>query len=88
MKNKLTIDDVKGVITQEEYVFKGTLTLCILTLKNGFFVTGESGCLDINNYDKEIGKKIAFECALNKIWELEGYLLKQRLFESATDWRQ
>ena len=49
MKNKLTIDDVKGVITQEEYVFKGTLTLCILTLKNGFFVTGESGCLDINN---------------------------------------
>lgn len=88
MKNKLTIDETKGVIAQEEYVFKGTLTLCILTLKNGFFVTGESACLDISNYDQEIGKKIAFERALNKIWELEGYLLKQRLFESTTDWRR
>lgn len=88
MKNKLTIDEIKGVIAQEEYVFKGTLTLCILTLKNGFFVTGESACLDISNYDQEIGKKIAFERALNKIWELEGYLLKQRLFESTTDWRR
>lgn len=88
MKNKLTIDEIKGVITQEEYVFKGTLTLCILTLKNGFFVTGESACLDISNYDQETGKKIAFERALTKIWELEGYLLKQRLFESTTDWRR
>lgn len=88
MKNKLTIDEIKGVIAQEEYVFKGTLTLCILTLKNGFFVTGESACFDISNYDQETGKKIAFERALNKIWELEGYLLKQRLFESTTDWRR
>ena len=88
MKNKLTIDEIKGVIAQEEYVFKGTLTLCILTLKNGFFVTGESACLDISNYDQNTGKKIAFERALNKIWELEGYLVKQRLFESTTDWRR
>lgn len=83
MKNKLTIDDVKGVICNEEYVFKDTLTLCMLTLKNGFIVTGESACLDVSHYDKEIGKQIAFECALNKIWELEGYLLKQRLFEAS-----
>ena len=58
------------------------LTFCVITLKNGFTVTGESACVSPENFDAEIGKKIAYDNARNKIWQLEGYLLKQKLFES------
>jgi hypothetical protein len=57
-----------------------TLTLCILVLKNGFTVTGESACASPENFDKELGRRIAREHAVEKIWPLEGYLLKQSLF--------
>lgn len=55
------------------------LTFCVLTLKNGFTVTGESACASPENFDPEIGRKIARENAVNKIWPLEGYLLKEAL---------
>ncbi|EMH0084783.1 hypothetical protein RGF86_001075 [Proteus mirabilis] len=57
------------------------LTFCVLVLKNGFTVTGESACASPENFDAEIGRKIARENAINKIWMLEGYLLKQKLSE-------
>lgn len=56
-----------------------TLTFCILTLENGFTVTGESACASPENFDVEIGKKIAYDNAREKIWLLEGYLLKEKL---------
>lgn len=56
------------------------LTFCVLVLKNGFTVTGESACASPENFDPEIGMKIAFENAVNKIWMLEGYLLKEKLW--------
>lgn len=55
------------------------LTFCVITLKNGFTVTGESACASPENFDAEIGRKIARQNAVNKIWQLEGYLLKQEL---------
>jgi len=61
----------------------GLLTFCVLVLKNGFTVTGESACASPENFDPEIGRKIARDNAKNKIWLLEGYLLKQKLHESA-----
>lgn len=57
------------------------LTFCVLKLKNGFTVTGESACASPENFDPEIGQKIARANAVQKIWPLEGYLLKQRLSE-------
>lgn len=57
-----------------------TLTFCVLVLENGFTVTGESACASPENFDAEIGRKIAFENARNKIWQLEGYLLKEQLY--------
>jgi len=56
-----------------------TLTFCILTLENGFTVTGESACASPENFDAEIGKKISYQNAREKIWLLEGYLLKEKL---------
>jgi hypothetical protein len=58
------------------------LTFCVLVLRNGFTVTGESACASPENFNAEIGRKIARENARNKIWPLEGYLLKQKLSES------
>lgn len=55
------------------------LTICILVLKNGYIVTGESACASPENYDAEIGRKIARDNARNKIWALEGYLLRSHL---------
>jgi hypothetical protein len=59
------------------------LTICVLVLKNGFTVTGESACASPENFDRELGLKIARQNAVNKIWALEGYLLKQKLADAA-----
>jgi hypothetical protein len=62
------------------YVFPGTtLTVCALTLSNGFIATGTSAAASPENFDEEIGRTIAFKNAREKIWELEGYLLREKL---------
>lgn len=75
---------IDAAIKGEQYhVFEGScLTVCCLTLQNGFTITGESACASPENFDAEIGRKIARENARNKIWALEGYLLKERLFQA------
>lgn len=55
------------------------LTFCVLVLKNGFTVTGESACASPENFDAELGRKIARQNAVAKIWPLMGYALKERL---------
>ena len=57
----------------------GLLTFCVLVLRNGFTVTGESACASPENFDAEIGRKIARQNAINKVWPLMGYALKERL---------
>lgn len=60
----------------------GLLTFCVLVLRNGFTVTGESACASPENFDAELGRKIARQNAVNKIWPLMGYALKQQLHET------
>lgn len=81
---RLTPSLIDDAIDKVEYhVFGGTsLTVCCMTLKNGFTVTGESACASPENFNQEIGENIAFKTAREKIWMLEGYLLKQKLYES------
>ncbi|TJV03759.1 MAG: hypothetical protein E5Y35_26270, partial [Mesorhizobium sp.] len=55
------------------------LTLCVLVLRNGYTVTGESACASPENFDAELGYKIARENARKKIWALEGYRLRSEL---------
>lgn len=57
----------------------GLLTFCVLVLKNGFTVTGESACASPENFDAEVGKKIARQNAINKVWPLMGYELRSKL---------
>ena len=55
------------------------LTFCVLVLKNGFTVTGESYCVSPENFDAELGRRIARQNAVQKIWPLMGYALKDKL---------
>ena len=57
------------------------LTFCVLVLKNGFTVTGESACASPENFNAEIGRRIARENAVAKLWTLLGFSLRQRLHE-------
>ncbi len=78
---RLSPDMIDATIVSEMYhVFPGTtLTICALTLRNGYIVTGESAAASPQNFDAAIGRKIARDNARNKIWALEGYLLRERL---------
>lgn len=55
------------------------LTFCVLVLENGFTVTGESACASPENFDAELGRKIARQNAVDKLWPLKGYALKEKL---------
>lgn len=59
------------------------LTFCVLVLRNGFTVTGESACASPENFNAEIGRRVARENAVAKIWPLMGYQLKQNLYNLA-----
>ena len=78
---RVTPEQIESVIVSEQYhVFEGTtFTSCLLTLKNGFTVHGESACASPENFDPELGRKIAQNKKKNKIWMLEGYLLRDKL---------
>lgn len=66
-----------GLTTVSQPAALKLLTFCVLVLKNGFTVTGESACASPENFDAEIGRKIARQNAEQKIWPLMGYALKQ-----------
>ena len=78
---RLTPDLIDAAIDGEAYhVFEGSqLTVCCLTLQNGFNTIGYSACASPENFDADLGRKIARKSAREKIWVLEGYLLKDRL---------
>ena len=80
---RLTPAHIDSVIKEIKYyvVPDTTTTICSLVLSNGFVVNCESAAASKENFDEEIGRKIAYENARDKIWMLEGYLLKQKLFE-------
>ena len=83
MKNSVTLEDINNEICGETYhVFEGTtVTVCLLTLKNGYNVVGQSACVDPKNFNNELGEKIAKENAINKCWELLGFRLRDVMAE-------
>jgi hypothetical protein len=78
---RITPADIDAQIVSEAYhVFPGTtITVCALTLRNGFQVVGESAATSPENFDRKIGQRIARDNARNKIWALEGFRLKSKL---------
>lgn len=71
------------IVKEQFHVFPDTaVTVCCITLKSGFSVIGHSACVSKDNYEPETGKKIAYANAFERIWELEGYLLKEMHHEA------
>ncbi len=75
---KLTIESLESLVVSEQFhVFEGTtMTVCCLTLKNGFAVIGESACILPENFDEAVGREIARANAIDQLWKLEGYRIK------------
>ena len=82
--HRLTPEKIEACIIGEDYhLFPGTTTtVCCLRLENRYTAIGESACVSPENFDEELGRKIARENAKQKIWALEGYLLRQKLHTS------
>ena len=82
-KNTVTAESIKAKIKDVKYTVleDGKTTIANVYLENGFTVRGESACVDPNNYNKEMGEEIAYSNAFEKIWELEGYLLAEKLYK-------
>jgi Phage protein (N4 Gp49/phage Sf6 gene 66) family len=79
---RVSLDSILARIDHEDYEHPGrhpTMTLCILTLDNGFVVIGKSVPADPDNFDQELGKKFAKEDAIRQIWPMEAYLLRERM---------
>lgn len=74
------------VVRQHFHLFPGTTTIaCLLELENGFTVLGKSACADTSNFNPSIGMHFARKDALSKVWELEGYLLRQKMFLNSSN---
>lgn len=78
---KITDEHIDSLVISVDYhVFPGTtVTVCCIVLKNGYSVTGESACVSQANFNAEIGRSLAYKEAREKIWQLEGYLLREHL---------
>lgn len=94
---RITPEHVDSQIACEHYINAGRavqlnpdsplhlLTICVLELRNGFVVTGESACASPENFNEQIGRDIAKRNARDKIWSLEGYLLRTTLAAAKRD---
>lgn len=76
---RVTPADIDAVIKSEEFQVFGVLTVCRLTLQNGFIVVGESACASPENFNAEVGQRVSRDDAKRKIWPLLGYELRSRL---------
>jgi hypothetical protein len=87
LPQKLTVADIYCKIKMSEYTLlgDGRTTVCQLTLENGFTVIGTSACVSKEQYNQALGEKFAYEKAFEEIWQLEGYLLRQRRFEAGLE---
>ena len=84
IKDHLTEEDIDKKIKDKKFTIleDGKTTICNLYLENGYTVRGEAACVNPANFKKDLGEKIAFENARDKVWVLEGYLLQEKLFRS------
>lgn len=79
-----------AIVSSDFHVLPGTqITVCAITLRNGAKVLGYNyGAIDPARQSWEQGRQAAYDMAREKIWELEGYALRERLAAApkAGDW--
>lgn len=79
---RVTLESMEAKIDSENYYNHDIFVMCVLQMKNGFYVVGESAPASRANYDPELGRKFARENAIRKLWKLEGYALREKLAET------
>lgn len=80
--NRITLEHLNSLVVSTEFWNPSHslhTTVCCVQLVNGYALIGHSAPVDPNNFDHELGKKLAYENALGKAWPLEGYLLRQEM---------
>lgn len=78
---RVTEQSIKDKIVDVQYLHEGTLTICIITMWNGWKSTGVSAPASAANYDPAVGERYAYDNAFKPLWQLEGYLLREMLFQ-------
>lgn len=76
---RVTEDSIKDLIREVKYFLDETTTICIITMANGFRVIGHSTPAHAGNFVESVGQRYAFENAFKQLWQLEGYVLRERL---------
>ena len=80
---RVTAEYMQSRIAETTFTrFTDTVTICNIRLDNGYSVRGESACVSPANYNQEIGEKIAYDAAFNKLWPLFGFLLAEKLMNA------
>lgn len=78
---RITREYIESRIASTAYVRltppNDTVTICSITINNGFSVRGESACVDPANYRADSGEKTAYDQAFGKLWPLFGFLLAE-----------
>lgn len=69
--------------TEFHVIQNSTVTICSITLDNGYSVRGESACVNPDNFNKEIGERIAHDNAFKNLWPLFGFLLAEKNYIQA-----
>lgn len=72
------------IIKTDYYVHENVLTIAVVTMKSGFFVVGKSAPASPENFNAELGRKFSREDAIRQLWGYEGYALRERLSERAS----
>ena len=82
---RITPDVIASKIAGIDFVVmpSGKVMVCEITLQNGFTVRGESATVSKANFNEALGRELSYKKARDKIWELEGYLLQERLYAQA-----
>lgn len=83
-ENTVTKEHIESILKKSEFICETHFDKCtVLTcrLPNGFTITESSACVDPKNYDKSIGRATCMYKIRNKLWELEGYLLHNKMYE-------
>lgn len=77
---RVTEASIKAKIASVDYIVRDDLlTICIIKMTNGFMVHGVSAPASPTNFDADVGKRYAYDNAFKQLWQLEGYLLRERL---------
>lgn len=82
---KVTKESIEAKIEGVSYLQHDHLTICVITMKNGFMALGKSAPASASNFDKEVGQRLAYDDAFRSLWAFEGYLLREILSTRAPE---